>query len=103
MFTSVFCGGKGKGKMGKREDFELENLPKMGCLSLLLHVFIKRQPCIFLNFPAEKAKTTEQPAFESHGLPCPFVQVETICMAKNQPILEFKFSMNMVNDLASCS
>jgi len=22
MFTSVFCGGKGKGKMGKREDFE---------------------------------------------------------------------------------
>lgn len=63
MFTSVFCGGKGRGKMGKREDFELENLLKIGCLSLLLNVFIKRQLCIFLNFPAKKAKTTKQPAF----------------------------------------
>lgn len=51
MFTSLFCGGKGKGKTWKREDFGQEYLikplvsapvfykPVQSLLGILLHLF----------------------------------------------------------------
>lgn len=101
MFTSLFCGGKGKGKTWKREDFRQEYLIKRIDSASVFYKPVQSLPGILPHLFPEKTKTAQQPTFEPHGLPGPFMQVKPICMPVNKTVFKLKFCMNMVDDLAA--